>query len=202
MVASLLSASTTRETLSECNPGGTYMRRITAITFERTMCYGSCPVFTARFLGRYGHIRSTDLESSYSIPYTDLPSRIITVETETITKSVTDYGPSGPPGVRRIELALWSRLRSLGLAQPIGTILPAEEESMPRPGEKAAATRKRRAAAKKAATTRKRTNAGSKAAITRKRRSAGKKAAVTRKRSQAAKKATATSAARKADATK
>jgi hypothetical protein len=48
-------------------------------------------------------------------------------------------------------------------------------------GQKAAATRKRRAAGRKAALTRKRRAAGKKAAATRKRRAAGKKAPATRK---------------------
>jgi hypothetical protein len=56
------------------------------------------------------------------------------------------------------------------------------------PAQKAAATRKRRAAAAKAAQTRKRRAAAAKAALTRKRRAAGRKAAETRKRNAAAKK--------------
>ena len=52
-------------------------------------------------------------------------------------------------------------------------------------GQKAAATRKRRAAAAKAARTRKLRAAGKKAATTRKRRAAGRKAAQTKKRNAA-----------------
>ncbi len=57
------------------------------------------------------------------------------------------------------------------------------------PGQKAAATRKKRAAGAKAAQTRKRRAAGKKAARTRKRRAAGQKAALTRKRRAAGRKA-------------
>ena len=64
-------------------------------------------------------------------------------------------------------------------------------------GQKAAATRKRRAAAKKAAATRKRRAAGRKAATTRKRSAAATKAAVTRKQKAAGRKAAATRAAYK-----
>ncbi len=55
------------------------------------------------------------------------------------------------------------------------------------PAQKAAATRKRRAAAAKAAQTRKRRAAGAKAALTRKRKTAGRKAGETRRRKAAAK---------------
>src|SRR5262249_46727812 len=54
------------------------------------------------------------------------------------------------------------------------------------PAQKAAATRKRRAAAAKAARTRKQRAAGAKAAKTRKRRAAGRKAAETRKKAATA----------------
>lgn len=59
-------------------------------------------------------------------------------------------------------------------------------------GEKAARTKRRKAAGAKAAATRKHRAAGKKAALTRKRRAAGKKAAATRKRRAAARKAAAT----------
>jgi hypothetical protein len=55
------------------------------------------------------------------------------------------------------------------------------------PAQKAAATRKRRAAAAKAVTTKKRRSAGAKAAQTRKRKAAGRKAAETRREKAAAK---------------
>src|SRR5258708_237763 len=61
------------------------------------------------------------------------------------------------------------------------------QEMKPTSGQKAAATRRRRAAGRKGAATRKRRAAGKKAAQTRKRRAAGRKAAATRKRRAAAK---------------
>ena len=67
------------------------------------------------------------------------------------------------------------------------------------PGKKAAATKRRRAAAKKAATTKKHRAAGKKAAATRKLSAAGRKAAVTKKRRAAAKKAVATRRSRAVD---
>jgi hypothetical protein len=51
---------------------------------------------------------------------------------------------------------------------------------MTNPAQKAARTRKRRAAAKKAANTKRRSSAATKAAATRKRRAAARKAAATR----------------------
>jgi hypothetical protein len=73
---------------------------------------------------------------------------------------------------------------------------PAEKAALTRrrraAGAKAAATRKRRTAARKAAATRKGRAAGRKAADTRKRRTAGRKGPVTRKLRAAGKKAGAT----------
>lgn len=49
---------------------------------------------------------------------TDLPSRVITVETEQGTKRVSDYGMAGPAALHRLERAITGRLRRLGLARP------------------------------------------------------------------------------------
>lgn len=65
------------------------------------------------------------------------------------------------------------------------------------PAQKAALTRKRRAAGSKAATTKRRRAAGRKAAVTKTRRAAGKKAAVTKKRRVSARKAAVTRKSRK-----
>lgn len=77
---------------------------------------------------------------------------------------------------------------------------------MTTPGEKAAATGRRRSAAKQAAVTKKRSVAGKKAAATKKRNAAATKAALTKKRSAAATKAARTkkqsAAAKKAAPTK
>ena len=202
---------------------------ILAITLERTMCYGPCPVFTARFINdgvleydgqfavqplgarriqlrRDGFAQLAalveregfwDLEANYAAQVTDLPSRIITVQAESQSKIVTDYGLVGPIALHRIERAITERLKRVGVGRP-NNPFSSEEGGMATPGQKAAATRKRRAAGKKAATTRKRRMAGKKAAVTRRRRLAGKKAAVTKRRSKAAKKAAATRAAHKA----
>ena len=66
------------------------------------------------------------------------------------------------------------------LCSSLATHTPDEGESMTTSGKKAAATRRRRAAAKKAATTRRRSAAAKKAAVTRRRKSAARKAAATR----------------------
>jgi len=79
------------------------------------------------------------------------------------------------------SLIHWSYYRGgIGMENTLGDVST-------RPAQKAARTKKRKAAAAKAAATRKRRSAGSMAAKTRKRRAAAAKAAVTRKQRIAAK---------------
>lgn len=110
-------------------------RKIKEVTFSRTPCYGTCPIYKVtlksdgtltyvgeRFVDRAGTYTATfwarDLERlsslldqvgfwnmkvRYTASATDLPSQILTVVSDKGSKTVNEYGASGPAALWAVQ---------------------------------------------------------------------------------------------------
>lgn len=126
--------------------------QITEVTFERTVCFGTCPAYkvtlrsdgTVIYEGRefvqmkgtykgevYGFDRLArfiqaqgffNLKDDYSINATDLPSAITSVVKGGKRKTIVDYGGAAPLELWGIEMAIDGMLKNAKL-----TIVPPQK---------------------------------------------------------------------------